>query len=169
MATSFRPHMPTATDENARNHCRRRPLAVRPERELSVEDVSTRRSMDRPHVARGMFRMFSPRSSSSMPAANGVVAGGFLVFAISRPVVLRMRRGRIARDGRKARTTINIDWLVIDCCMRPRGHIPGAGSILILPRSVIQLGLTIESGPLWQRRRRPSVNFAMSDQLSRCR
>jgi hypothetical protein len=31
MATSFRPHIPTATDENARIHCRRRPLAVRPE------------------------------------------------------------------------------------------------------------------------------------------
>jgi hypothetical protein len=31
MATSFRPHIPTATDENARNRCRRRPLAVRPE------------------------------------------------------------------------------------------------------------------------------------------
>ena len=68
--------------------------------------------------------MFSPRSSSSKPAANGVVAGGFLVFAISRPVVLRMRRGRIARDGRKARTTINIDWLVIDCCVRPMGTSP---------------------------------------------
>ena len=136
MATSFRPHIPTATDENARNQCLRRPLAVRPERELSVEDVSTRRSMDRPHVARGMFRMFSPRSSSSMPAANGVVAGGFLVFAISRPVVLRMRRGRIARDGRKARTTINIDWLVIDCCVRPMGTSPASRPIIDLGRAL---------------------------------
>src|SRR4029077_8887959 len=46
MATSFRPHIPTATDENARNHCRRRPLAVRPEwRTFPPGDLWTGRTL----------------------------------------------------------------------------------------------------------------------------
>ena len=72
------------------------------------------------------------------------------------------------RRGRQRAMVRVLSSTTIGLLRATNGHIPGAGSILILPRSVIQLGLTIESGPLWQRRRRLSANFAMSDQLSRC-